>query len=1662
MSELPLHVLLVIEHPQYREESILALHRTFEEVRVARADRLEAFASILERDGFDFALVDAMPSCHRGESPAQLLKERWPDCPIIAFTNGKSAHPSADFVLDPSLEGFARLPTLLRQAAEVAKERASNARQVPETEEAIKYRALFEASLDAIFVETIDGTILDSNPAAERDYGYTPEEFRGMNVRQLVPDEIVPLLPSVIDEHLAQRGVFIEALGKRKDGTLFPTEVSTHVGTINGEPRVMVYVRDITERKTTEEALRQSQQTLESLLGNVPGMVYRCHPEPQRTMLFVSEGAEELTGYAPEDLIQDRAVAYEALILPEDRQGVRTRIEQAIEDAQKFQLTYRIRTARGEIKWVWEQGRLSASSKEGAAYLEGLISDITNQKEIEERARLQAAALTAMDTAVSIIDAEGHFVWVNPAFTRLTGYTAEEVLGQPVLMLRSDEHSAEYYAWMQETKFSGKTWQGEIINRRKDGTLYVEYTTIAPVYDRGDAISHFVAIRQDVTERKQQEEKIARVAELSAENPHPVLRINAQGLLTYANRASIPLLSPWEGRVEQAVPDLWLRTARQARETEKIRNIEVQAGNQIFSLSFAASQRADYVNVYGRDITEQVRAEAEKQQRQERLERQRETLVHLSTDPRMAEAGLQEALALVVEAAAKTLEIEAASIWELSGSPDHMQCLASYPSPAVPRKAFTFPLPSPYLQAVEEGVVIAAPQSATDARTTNLRGTTWLPAEVQAVLDSPIRLHGRVVGVLCARSHGGIREWTSDEIIFTGQLADLSAQTLLNAALRRRAEELEAITRISREITSVADLNEVLTYIAQYATQLVEADGGGVFAFGPEDTMLTTGHGISSELIAGLVGEPPNGDPPSRLYRTLQDEGILHITDLSQSACPFSCDHLADAEVRTLLILPLAKDEELLMGGIVVFRNRARRFSQQEIAFLRALAQQSVNAVENARLLESLRQEKSGLEMLYHLSQQVTEPQLPQEVAQRALEVLVSALGAASSAIYLEDQLTGQPILAAHTDVAPLGTPAHGEEPERLVHWIWRNRQALLIPDTVQDSPVGAGFPDIPYRSAMGVPLITGKELQGVLILYDTRPLAFGNAHLRLAQSAGATTAIALANAQLFEELNQLYRSEQEKRELAEALAEAAAVVNSHLDPDLVLDRILEQVERVVDGETFNIMLVQNDEARIVRWRGYKRRGLEDKLTDLILPISKYPNLRRMMQAEEPIVISDTLATERWVRSTDSREWRRSYVGAPIRIAGETVGFLNANSTEAERFGPAEGQWLKAFADHAATAIQNARLFQTLRHHAGELETRVAERTVELQRQYAQLEAVLHSTSDGIIVTNGAGEVQLANPIATYWLSEVLPEADAHRLRAALHDLSSRAVDRPETVLEFENLDLELKAAPILRDESVAAQTVIAVHDVSHLKALERMKSQFITDVSHELRTPVTTIRLYAQLLRHSSPEKREQYLTALEEEVERQTKLVQEILQFSRIDAGYLELSFAPVDLNDLTETTLVSQRILAQERGVTLALETAQSVPTVRGDSDKLAQMLINIVNNAIRYTPGGGLITVTTGQAEIEGQAWATLEVQDTGLGIRPDELPYIFERFFRGREPRKRQIPGTGLGLAIAKEIVEGHGGWITVDSQPMRGSTFVIWLPPVTASQTSATEQREVQ
>jgi signal transduction histidine kinase/AmiR/NasT family two-component response regulator len=244
-------------------------------------------------------------------------------------------------------------------------------------------------------------------------------------------------------------------------------------------------------------------------------------------------------------------------------------------------------------------------------------------------------------------------------------------------------------------------------------------------------------------------------------------------------------------------------------------------------------------------------------------------------------------------------------------------------------------------------------------------------------------------------------------------------------------------------------------------------------------------------------------------------------------------------------------------------------------------------------------------------------------------------------------------------------------------------------------------------------------------------------------------------------------------------------------------------------------------------------------------------------------------------------------------------------------------------------------------------------------------------------------------------------------------------------------------------EQKVAERTRELVEANERLRELDQLKSKFISDISHELRTPATNVRLYLQLLESGKVEKRARYLSVIEEQTDQLVRLVEDILYFSQLELNRSRIKFAPVDLNQVAEKVVATHQEHAMDTGLELIFEPETGLPLVQAQAEQIAQVVTNLVDNAVHYTSDGHVRVSTRLAAEREQ---ACLEVQDTGPGIEPEDLPHLFERFYRGQNVGSSNIPGTGLGLSIVQEIVNLHGGKIEVESQPGQGSTFRVWLP----------------
>lgn len=557
-------------------------------------------------------------------------------------------------------------------------------------------------------------------------------------------------------------------------------------------------------------------------------------------------------------------------------------------------------------------------------------------------------------------------------------------------------------------------------------------------------------------------------------------------------------------------------------------------------------------------------------------------------------------------------------------------------------------------------------------------------------------------------------------------------------------------------------------------------------------------------------------------------------------------------------------------------------------------------------------------------------------------------------------------------------------------------------------------------------------------------------------------------------ERNKIQEAEREQRTWAEALAETAAAINSTLDVDHVLEGILDGIQRVLPYDAADISLMDGDESRIVASRGHGKFGAPE-LLNKIFPITQTPYSKRMIETGKPEVVTDVQVDSRWTRTGHFNgigEWIRAYAGAPIVVDDFVVGFIHIKNKQPGVYNGKAATWLKAFADQAGVALHNAQMYRKLGEHTEQLEEMVRTATEELRDEKERIETILENSPDAIMLLAPNGTIQITNGGFTRLFGYSNSEARGKSLSflggqesvMSITSLLRIMKERGETCRDEltvqgkygASFEIELVLSAIKHSGDITG-IVGSLRDISALKQVERMKDAFVSNVSHELRTPITSLRLNHGLL-NRDPHQSEKYLGRMDREITRLNELIEDLLRLSHLDQGQVELKLETVDLNDLLAETVQDRVVLAEAHELELVVIHPEAhIPPVQADANLLGQVLSVLLTNAIHYTPAGGHIEVRVVHEGRDGVHWAGLRVRDDGLGIPSDDLPKLFERFYRGKVGRESGAPGTGLGLSIASEIVQRHHGHIDVESKGVsgEGTTFTVWLPE--AKETTRTE-----
>jgi len=348
------------------------------------------------------------------------------------------------------------------------------------------------------------------------------------------------------------------------------------------------------------------------------------------------------------------------------------------------------------------------------------------------------------------------------------------------------------------------------------------------------------------------------------------------------------------------------------------------------------------------------------------------------------------------------------------------------------------------------------------------------------------------------------------------------------------------------------------------------------------------------------------------------------------------------------------------------------------------------------------------------------------------------------------------------------------------------------------------------------------------------------------------------------------------------------------------------------------------------------------------------------------------------------------------------------------------------------------------------------EKVDRLAKSLAETEALLGGMEEGVLILDLNGKIKNINRSMGAILSQTYPaDMGKHYLEVfrdpELNDLiqttlaDKKGYRRTLSPLGQPGKTFQVQSSLSQYPQNGGEGVILVFHDVTDLKRLERVRQDFVANVSHELRTPLTAIKGYVEALRDGGlqdPAQAEQFLQVIQRHSERMDKIVSDLLLLSEMESAERVLQREKVHLPELIRTAVESLRSLAGGKKQNLRIESLEGLPPLHADAQKVHQVMINLLNNAISYTPEGGSITVKAA-AVSEG---VEVSITDNGIGIPPDDLPRIFERFYRVDKGRSRELGGTGLGLSIVKHIVEAHGGHVRVESKPGKGSRFTFLLP----------------
>jgi PAS domain S-box-containing protein len=917
--------------------------------------------------------------------------------------------------------------------------------------------------------------------------------------------------------------------------------------------------------------------------------------------------------------------------------------------------------------------------------------------------------------------------------------------------------------------------------------------------------------------------------------------------------------------------------------------------------------------------------------------------------------------------------------------------------------------------------------------------------EPKSSLLVPLVAGGAATGLIALQNMDREHAFTDSDRQLLETLAGSLSAALENARLihetRQRNAELALINGVQAAVAAELDPQAIYEAVGEKIEEVYDAQAVSISTYDEATGLLGFPYLVERGERFELAPMPVVG---FRKHVLETGKPLLVNEDVAAAAERYgNPTAIAGEAPKSVLFVPLFTAGR--PSGVISLQNvdREQAFDESDQRLLVTLAGSISAALENARLLQETRQRNAELALINSVQAAIAGEFDPQSIYDLVGDRVLDVFDAQVVSISVYDEASK---LLTFPYVIERGKRLH-ESPIPLIGFrrhVMETREPLMIDETTPEVAALYGNPYVlsgePIRSALFVPLVVGGRATGVISLQNAdRTHAFTEADQRLLTTLAGSLSVALENARLVHETRQRVAELATVNSVGQALA-------SQLDHAALIELVGEQVRETFDADIAYVAL-HDEEAGKIEFAYHYETG--DRTAPPALAFGEGLT-SRILESREPLLLN----------RKEQREWQPmvgtpslSFLGVPILVGERSIGVISVQSVEEEgRFGEGDVRLLTTIAANVGIGIQNARLF------------------AEVERQRHYLESLVAITPAAVVVMNVEELVTDWNPAAAELFGYSADEA----LGRSIDELVFGGADRGEgreitqeamTVGRAQRItrrrrkdgtpvDVELKLVQLMVDGSHVGFLGI-YHDVTELQrarqeaeAATQAKSAFLATMSHEIRTPMNAVIGMTDLLLGTelTGEQRE-FAEVVHSSGDALLHVIDDILDYSKIEAGKLELEHEPFDLRDCVERALEIVAPRAWEKGIELGCLIGEDAPAgIVGDAARLRQVLLNLLSNAVKFTEEGEVVVLVEADSAAARPVRLEFAVRDTGIGIPQDRMDRLFTSFSQVDASTTRRYGGTGLGLAISKRLVELMGGTILVESEEGEGSTFRISLP----------------